>query len=49
MLVNHGLIKQAVEREDKTITERMMVTYCERVKEFGLLVKTYIDEVLPKR
>ena len=46
MLVNHGLIKQAVEREDKTITERMMVTYCERVKEFGLLVKTYIDECL---
>lgn len=46
MLVNHGLIKQALEREDKTITERMMVTYCERVKDFGLLVKTYIDECL---
>lgn len=46
MLVNHGLIKQALECEDKTITERMMVTYCERVKEFGLLVKTYIDECL---
>jgi hypothetical protein len=46
MLVNHGLIKQAVEREDKTITERMMVTYCERAKEFGSLVMTYIDECL---
>lgn len=46
ILVNHGLIKQALEREDKTITERMMVTYCDRVKEFGLLVKTYIDECL---
>ena len=46
MLANQGLTKQALEREDKTITERMMVTYCERVKEFGLLVKTYIDECL---
>lgn len=46
MLVNQGLTKQALEREDKTITERMMVTYCERVKEFGSLVMMYIDECL---
>lgn len=46
ILANQGLTKQALEREDKTITERMMVTYCERVKEFGSLVVTYIDECL---
>ena len=46
MLVNQGLTKQALEREDKTITERMMVTYCERVRKFGLPVKAYIDECL---
>ena len=46
ILANQGLTKQALEREDKTITERMMVTYCERVKEFGSLVMTYIDECL---
>lgn len=46
ILVNQGLTKQALEREDRTITERMMVTYCERAKEFGSLVETYIDECL---
>lgn len=46
MLVNQGLTKQALEREDKTISERMMITYCERVRKFGLPVKTYIDECL---
>lgn len=46
ILANQGLTEQALEREDKTITERMMVTYCERVKEFGSLVMTYIDECL---
>ena len=46
ILVNQGLTKQALEREDKTITERMMVIYCERAKEFGSLVMTYIDECL---
>ena len=46
MLVNQGLTKQALEREDRTITERMMITYCERVRKFGLPVKAYIDECL---
>lgn len=46
ILVNQGLTKQALECEDKTITERMMVIYCERAKEFGSLVMTYIDECL---
>lgn len=46
MLVNQGLTKQALEREDRTITERVMITYCERVRKFGLPVKAYIDECL---
>ena len=46
ILVNQGLTEQALEYGDKTITERMMVTYCERAKEFGSLVMTYIDECL---
>lgn len=46
MLVNQGLTKQALEREDRTIAERMMITYCERVRKFGLPAKAYIDECL---
>lgn len=42
LLVNQGLTKQALEREDKTITEWMMVACCKRIREFALLVKTYI-------
>ena len=44
ILVNQGLTKQALEREDKTITEKMMIEHCERTKRFGeFLVSLFED------